>query len=137
MSNFVSGVGEPPLALTCSKAPIGDGENTMTPVGLHAPPRPSCASQTVCAVVAVEIDGPQLTIGEETERSAVRRPEGKNRVVGIRQGTRIGAVHGTNPEICFAVTADGSECDVRTVGREHRRTGKVRGQAEAAGRAAG
>src|SRR5271166_726544 len=53
VSNVVSGVGEPPLALTCSKAPIGDGENAMTPVGLQAPPRPSCASQTVSAVVAL------------------------------------------------------------------------------------
>src|SRR5579884_1502629 len=53
VSNFVSGVGEPPLALTCSKAPIGDGENTITPVELQAPPRPSCASQIACAVVAL------------------------------------------------------------------------------------
>src|SRR5271169_2744837 len=47
-SNFVSGVGVPPLALTCMSAAVGAGENTITPPGPHAPPRPIVTSQTTC-----------------------------------------------------------------------------------------
>src|ERR1700747_2735498 len=51
-SSLVSGAGKPPLALICSNGAIGEGENTITPLELHAPPRPSWASQSACAVVA-------------------------------------------------------------------------------------
>src|SRR5579864_2626789 len=50
-SSLVSEVGEPPLALTCIKAAVGAGENTITPLGTHAPPRPSRASQTTWAAL--------------------------------------------------------------------------------------
>src|SRR6266853_5171669 len=42
------GVGVPPLALTRIRGACGDGENTITPPGPQAPPRPSWASQITC-----------------------------------------------------------------------------------------
>src|SRR5579864_7504801 len=50
-SSFVSEAEEPPLTLICESGAMGDAEKTITPLGLHVAPRPSCASQSVCAVV--------------------------------------------------------------------------------------
>src|SRR5262252_9032193 len=51
--SLVTSEGAPPEALIWDNAAMGEGENTITPLILQLAPRPSCASQRICAVVAL------------------------------------------------------------------------------------
>jgi hypothetical protein len=53
----------------------------------NAEPRPSWAVQSFLRHRAVELDRLQLAIGEESDRTAVGRPEREDGIVGIRQRT--------------------------------------------------
>src|ERR1700756_3336079 len=71
-SSFVSGIGEPPLILICESGAIGDAEKTITPLGLHAAPRPSCASHSACAVVPLSSN----TFILPSAKNPIERPSG-------------------------------------------------------------
>jgi len=78
----------------------------------------------------VKVDGFELPIGEEGERPAIWRPEGKCHVVGTWQSAPFKLVHGTTTQHDLAVRRSGRKRDVGTIGREHRGTGQVAGQPE-------
>src|SRR5580698_3208018 len=80
----------------------------------------------------VEIDSFELSVSEKTERLAVRRPERKVHIFCSRKSTCLELVQGTNPEHDFAVGPCDSKREVRTIGREHRRTREIACQAERA-----
>ena len=79
---------------------------------------------------AVEINRLQLAVGEESERVAVRRPEGKDRILSVGKRMGLQRVHGTNPERRLPVRAGGCKRDGCTVWRQHRRPGSIAGEIE-------
>ena len=56
---------------------------------------------------AFEVDRFELALGEESEGTAVGRPEGKSRAVGTGQFASFHRGCGTNPECSLAVSAGG------------------------------
>ena len=82
-STSVAGCTGPPSADTRARpSKIKSGPNTIVPVGLHAPPLPSGASQMYDRYAAGDRHFHQFAAGKKPERPAVGRPERLLRSVG-------------------------------------------------------
>src|ERR1700722_8020221 len=79
---------------------------------------------------AFQVDRFELTVGKESEGTAVGRPERKSSIFATRQGASFHRVRETDPECSLAVRAGGRKRDVRSIGRKHGRTCRIASQVE-------
>ena len=129
-STFVIATGVPPLALTRMRgAERSRGEQDHSTRSPGAPATERYVTNYLRRAY-VEVDGFELALGEESEGTAIGRPERKNRALGAGQCMRFQPVRGAYPERRLAVSARGRKRDRRTIGRKHRRTGRIACQIE-------
>ena len=93
----------------------------MVPSVSHAAPRPSLASQIVCALPPGSAEFLQLPVGEEAEVGTVGRPEWIAAVVGPCERLRGKRVEPASPDLSLALCARRSDRERRSVGGKSQR----------------
>src|SRR5262245_42978230 len=61
------------------------------------------------------LDTLQLSLGKESDRRAISRPEELDGIVGARKGARLERTERTDPDRAFPAGGMGDECDLATV----------------------
>src|ERR1700676_1338233 len=101
----------------------------------HSTRSPSAAATARCVAnylcrATFNVDRLELTVGKESQGTAVRRPEGESGAAVAGQFASFHRVGETGPECGLAVGAGGRKREVGTVRRKDRRTCRITSQVE-------